>query len=88
MKKIIFLFLAACLYISCSNKIYNTSGWQSKQVTVDGKLTEWSNPLRFYDQEQESVIILPTIIITSILFAAYQMISFRQKSSVPDLNSR
>ena len=51
MKKIIFLFLAASFYISCSNKIYNTSGWQTKKVTIDGKLSEWSNPLRFYDQE-------------------------------------
>src|SRR5664280_450793 len=51
MKKIIFLFLAACFYISCSSKIYNSSGWQSKHVTVDGKLSEWPNPLRFYDQE-------------------------------------
>jgi hypothetical protein len=51
MKKIIFLFLAASFYISCSNKIYNTSGWQTKKVTIDGKLSEWANPLRFYDQE-------------------------------------
>jgi hypothetical protein len=51
MKKIIFLFLAACFYISCSSKIYNSSGWQSKHVTVDGKLSEWPNPLRFYEQE-------------------------------------
>jgi hypothetical protein len=51
MKKIIFLFLSAFFYFSCSSKIYNSSGWQNKQVTVDGKLSEWTNPLRFYDQE-------------------------------------
>ena len=43
--------MAASFYISCSNKIYNTSGWQTKKVTIDGKLSEWANPLRFYDQE-------------------------------------
>jgi hypothetical protein len=51
MKKNIFLLFAVCFFISCSKQIYDSSGWQSKLVTVDGKLSEWSNPLRFYDQQ-------------------------------------
>jgi hypothetical protein len=51
MKKIIFLLFIACFYISCSNKIYNSTSWQTRKVTIDGKIIEWPNPLRFYDQE-------------------------------------
>jgi hypothetical protein len=51
MKKIIPLFSVVLFFISCSNKFYDSSNWQIKKVTIDGKLNEWSNPLRFYDQE-------------------------------------
>jgi hypothetical protein len=51
MTKIVSAFFIVCLFISCTNKVYNSSSWQSKQITVDGKIPEWSNPLRFYDQE-------------------------------------
>jgi hypothetical protein len=51
MKKIIPLFIAISFLISCSNKIYDSSRWQSNKVTIDGKINEWPNPLRFYDQE-------------------------------------
>ncbi len=51
MKKIIPLFFIICFFISCTNKIYDSSNWQNKRVTIDGKISEWSNPLRFYDQE-------------------------------------
>jgi hypothetical protein len=51
MKKIVTVFFLTCLLISCTNKIYNSSSWQSRKVTIDGKISEWSNPLRFYDQE-------------------------------------
>jgi hypothetical protein len=51
MKKVIPAILVACLLSSCSEKIYNSSSWQSNKVTVDGYIHEWSNPLRFYDQE-------------------------------------
>jgi len=51
MKKVISAFIIFFLLISCTNKIYNSSSWQSKKVTVDGNIPEWSNPLRFYDQE-------------------------------------
>jgi hypothetical protein len=51
MKKIILSLLIVCLFISCTNKVYNSSSWQSKKITVDGNIPEWSNPLRFYDQE-------------------------------------
>jgi hypothetical protein len=40
-----------CLFVSCSNKIYDSAGWQNQKITVDGKINEWPNPLRFYDQE-------------------------------------
>jgi hypothetical protein len=51
MEKKIPLLFAVCFLISCSNKIYDSSSWQSNKVTIDGKINEWPNPLRFYDQE-------------------------------------
>ncbi len=51
MKKVIPAILVACLLSSCSEKIYTSSSWQSNKVMVDGYIHEWSNPLRFYDQE-------------------------------------
>ena len=51
MKKIVPVFFLICLLISCTNKIYNSSSLQSRKVTIDGKISDWSNPLRFYDQE-------------------------------------
>ena len=51
MKKIISAFFVICLFGSCANKVYYSSSWQSKKITVDGNIPEWSNPLRFYDQE-------------------------------------
>src|SRR5664279_5403126 len=51
MKKYISAIFLICLFGSCSSKIYDSAGWQSQKVTVDGKINEWSNPLRFYDQE-------------------------------------
>ena len=51
MKKYISVIFSIFLFVSCSSKIYDSSGWQSQKVTVDGKINEWSNPLRFYDQE-------------------------------------
>ncbi|HZY26082.1 MAG TPA: hypothetical protein VFE71_09670, partial [Bacteroidales bacterium] len=51
MKTIISVLIVLCLFSSCSDKVYYSTNWQSKPVTIDGKLSEWSNPLRFYDQE-------------------------------------
>jgi hypothetical protein len=51
MKKIISGLITVFILSSCSSKIYYFENWQSKPVTIDGKLAEWSNPLRFYDQE-------------------------------------
>lgn len=39
------------LLVSCSSKVYYSSSWQDRHVTVDGNISEWQNPLRFYDQE-------------------------------------
>jgi hypothetical protein len=51
MKKPIMAFLAVFFLFSCTNKIYNSSNWQTRKVTIDGKISEWPNPLRLYDQE-------------------------------------
>jgi hypothetical protein len=51
MKKVVSSFIIICLFVSCTHTLYNSSSWQSKPVAVDGQLTEWPNPLRFYDQE-------------------------------------
>jgi len=51
MKKIVSAFIVVCMFASCTGKVYYSATWQSKPVTVDGLLPEWSNPLRFYDQE-------------------------------------
>jgi hypothetical protein len=51
MKRYISAIFSICLFVSCTSKIYDSAGWQSKKVTIDGKINEWSNPLRFYDQE-------------------------------------
>jgi hypothetical protein len=51
MKIIFSSLLITCLCISCTSRLYNSSSWQSTKITVDGKIPEWPNPLRFYDQE-------------------------------------
>ena len=51
MKKFILILFSICLFVSCTNKIYNSAGWQNQKVLIDGKINEWSNPLRFYDKE-------------------------------------
>jgi hypothetical protein len=51
MKKVVSSLITISLFVACTRTLYNSSGWQSKPVSVDGQLTEWPNPLRFYDQE-------------------------------------
>jgi hypothetical protein len=46
------LFLLV-LFPSCTHKIYDALDWQSNKVKVDGKIPEWSNPLRFYNNESK-----------------------------------
>jgi hypothetical protein len=53
MKQISLAFLVLCLFSSCSHKIYDSLDWQSNKVTVDGKIPEWSNPLRFYNDKSK-----------------------------------
>lgn len=50
MKKVVSALIIVCLFVSCTNRIYNSASWQSKKITVDGQIPEWPNPLRFYDQ--------------------------------------
>ena len=53
MKNIIFIFFLSTLFFSCSHKTYDALGWQSNKVTVDGRIPEWENPLRFYDDKSK-----------------------------------
>lgn len=39
------------LLVSCSSRVYYSSSWQGRKLTIDGKISDWQNPLRFYDQE-------------------------------------
>ncbi|MCX6257851.1 MAG: hypothetical protein NTW49_08160 [Bacteroidia bacterium] len=50
-RTIIPFLLTLCFIYSCSNKIYDSLNWQGNKVTADGKIPEWSNPLRFYDDK-------------------------------------
>ena len=48
-----FVLLICCLFFSCSHKVYDALDWQVNKVTADGKISEWSNPLRFYDAKSK-----------------------------------
>jgi hypothetical protein len=50
MKKTVLFLIILDLFVSCTRTLYNSSSWQSKPVAIDGKINEWPNPLRFYDQ--------------------------------------
>lgn len=51
MRKNISAFVLMFFLVSCAKTVYYSSDWQSNKITIDGKMSEWSNPLRFYDQE-------------------------------------
>ena len=53
MKQISLALFVLCLFSSCSHKVYDSLNWQSNKVTVDGKIPEWSNPLRFYNDKSK-----------------------------------
>ena len=53
MKNLIFILSAACLFSSCAHKTYDALEWQGNKVTADGRIREWSNPLRFYDDKSK-----------------------------------
>jgi len=57
MKKIlirIFHFLSVLvLFSSCSHKIEDALDWQSNKVFADGKIQEWPDPLRFFDEKSK-----------------------------------
>jgi hypothetical protein len=53
MKKICLALLILCIFSSFTHKIYDSLDWQSKKVKVDGKINEWSNPLRFYNDKSK-----------------------------------
>ena len=49
----ILLLFAFGLLSSCSQKFYESLHWQNDKVTIDGKIPEWSDPLRFYDDKSK-----------------------------------
>ena len=55
MNKIVYLLtfsLIAFIFIGCGPSIYLLqSNWQDKPVTVDGRATEWTIPLQYYDND-------------------------------------
>lgn len=53
MKKSGLFLLALLAFSSCSDKIYSSLQWQSNKVTTDGRIPEWSNPLRLYDTKSK-----------------------------------
>lgn len=53
MRKIIHAFLILCVFSSCSHNIYEQLDWQGNKVTADGKIPEWPNPLRFFDDKSK-----------------------------------
>ncbi len=52
-KKIPFFALPVLLLSSCSPKVYDALEWQSNKVIADGRIPEWNNPLRFYDDKSK-----------------------------------
>jgi hypothetical protein len=40
-------------FSACSPKIYEALNWQSNTVTTDGMIPEWTEPLRFYDDNSK-----------------------------------
>jgi hypothetical protein len=53
LKKIIRALFVLVLFSSCSHKIFDTLDWQGNKVTADGKIKEWPDPLRFYDEKSK-----------------------------------
>jgi hypothetical protein len=53
MKKSVLFLLTIFVLSSCTHEIYNTLQWQSKKVTTDGRIPEWSNPLLLYDTKSK-----------------------------------
>lgn len=54
MKFLFPIFISVLLFItSCSPALLPGMAWQSEQVSVDGKMNEWPNPLRFYDSKSK-----------------------------------
>jgi hypothetical protein len=52
--KISVLFLLTIFALSsCTHEIYNSLQWQSNKVITDGRIPEWSNPLRLYDTKSK-----------------------------------
>ncbi len=53
MKRAVLYISLITLILGCSQKVYEGTRWQGKQITIDGNADEWSLPLRFYDESSE-----------------------------------
>jgi len=51
LSQIFILLFIASAFTSFAHKETDALDWQSKHVVADGKITEWPNPLRFYDDK-------------------------------------
>jgi hypothetical protein len=51
MVKILSGLFILVLCMGCSKRAYNSSNWQTSKVTIDGDISDWTSPLRFYDQK-------------------------------------
>lgn len=53
MKRFTFGTLVLLGFTACAPKVFQSLDWQSKVVVADGKIDEWPNPLRFYDDKSK-----------------------------------
>ena len=53
LRKIFYSFFVLVLFSSCSHKIYDILDWQADKITADGKIQEWPDPLRFFDEKSK-----------------------------------
>jgi hypothetical protein len=53
LRKLLRSVFVLVLFTSCSHKIYDTLDWQGTKVTADGKIQEWPDPLRFFDEKSK-----------------------------------
>jgi hypothetical protein len=50
MKKTFLFIILMFTLVSCARTIYSPSDWQYKKVTIDGKISDWTIPPRFFDE--------------------------------------
>jgi hypothetical protein len=53
MRKFFLFIILIYVSFSCAEKKYTTASWQNNPVNVDGIMSEWPDPLRFYDMDSK-----------------------------------